>query len=871
MSRRTFWNLGWRYVVRHPWQSILMVLGITLGVAVVVAIDLANASASRAFDLSTETVAGRATHQIAGGPQGLEEGLYTQLKRAGVAAPMAPVLSTYVSSAQLGERPFQLLGVDPFAEPPFRSYLGGTGGGAEAARPAPAIGDLTRLLTEPGAVLISSDVAERYGLAACGADSPEENCQITLEIDGKPQAVFVSGLLEPSDNLSRRALDNLILADIATAQELTGRIGKLDRIDVILPEKGLKAFSQQSAQINALLPEGVRLQPVNARSGTIEQMTAAFRVNLTALSLLALVVGMFLIYNTMTFSVVQRRSMFGTLRSLGVTRREIFALVSVEALVAGLLGASLGLALGILMGQGAVRLVTRTINDLFFVVSVQGIQIPLVSLVKGFVLGVAATLFSAIPPAWEAASAPPRSALRRSNLESKARRYVRWAALAGVILSAIGLGILLIPTHSLVVSFTGTFAVIIGCALLAPVVTGALMRLVAPVLGRLWGSLGRMAPRDVVNSLSRTSIAIAALMVAVSVTIGVSLMVGSFRHTVIAWLDQTLQGDVYISTPSLTASRSSAEIDPAVVAQVRDWSGVQRVDVLRTANVDTPNGSIQVAATDNTTVAEERVFLSNQVPPERMWAEMLDGAVIVSEPLANRLDLPHQNGSIRLFTDQGTQDFPVIGVFYDYASPQGTVMMALPVYRQYWNDTAITALGVRLEPGVQADQVTRDLQDQLPDRQRLLIRSNQTLREEVLIVFDRTFAITGALQLLATIVAFIGILSALLSLELDRQRELGILRAVGLTVRQVWGLIMIETGLMGAVAGLLSMPTGYVLAVILVYIINRRSFGWTLQMQVALAPFVQAMLVAVVAALLAGIYPARRMGAMTTSEAMRGE
>jgi putative ABC transport system permease protein len=523
------------------------------------------------------------------------------------------------------------------------------------------------------------------------------------------------------------------------------------------------------------------------------------------------------------------------------------------------------------MGQGAVRLVTRTINDLFFVVTVQGIQIPIASLVKGFVLGVAATLLSAIPPAWEAASAPPRAVLTRSSLESKARRYVRWAALAGVLLLAIGLGILLIPTRSLPVSFTGTFAVIIGCAMLAPVITGVLMRLVSPVLGRIWGSLGRMAPRDVVNSLSRTSIAIAALMVAVSVTIGVSLMVGSFRHTVIAWLDQTLQGDVYISAPSLGASRPSAEIDPSVAERVRNWPGVQRVDVLRATDVDSSNGPVQLAATDNYTAAEERVFLSSEMPPARMWEQMLAGAVIVSEPLANRLELPRLGASLTLFTDQGEQDFPVIGIYYDYASPQGTVMMALPVYRHYWNDPSITALGVRLERSAQADQVARDLQDRLPGRQSLLIRSNQALRQEALTVFDRTFAITGALQILATIVAFIGILSALLSLELDRQRELGILRAVGMTVRQVWGLIMIETGLMGAVAGLLSMPTGYVLAVILIYIINRRSFGWTLQMQVAGAPFVQAMLVAVVAALLAGIYPARRMGGMTSSEAMRGE
>jgi len=155
--------------------------------------------------------------------------------------------------------------------------------------------------------------------------------------------------------------------------------------------------------------------------------------------------------------------------------------------------------------------------------------------------------------------------------------------------------------------------------------------------------------------------------------------------------------------------------------------------------------------------------------------------------------------------------------------------------------------------------------------QRLFVRPNQALRDDVLEVFDRTFAITGALQLLATVVAFIGVLSALLSLQLDKQRQLGILRAVGLTARQLWGLVMLETGLMGTVAGLLSMPTGYALSLILIYIINRRSFGWTLQMQAEPAPFIEALIVAVIAALLAGIYPAYRMGKMVTAEALRFE
>ncbi len=866
-----------------------MVLGITLGVAVVVAIDLANASASRAFDLSTATIAGKATHQITAEPLGLDESVYTRLVRSGLEVIAAPVISQYVSSPMLGDRPYQLLGIDPFAEGPFRDYLGG-GIGTNTNRPPAGslttpVGDLTTFLTQPGAILLSADLADRYQIQPCPAqqlapDLPEPGCHLELDFGGQFRSVFVAGLLQANpntDRINRRGLDSVLLADIATAQELTGKLGKLDRIDLILPETnspgGVSESSSSSlaAEIQQLLPKEARLQPVEARTGTVEQMTAAFRINLTALSMLALVVGMFLIYNTMTFSVVQRRPLFGTLRCLGVTRREIFGLVTSEALVVGLLGALLGSGLGILLGQGAVRMVTQTINDLFFVVSVQGVQILPASLIKGSLLGVVATLLTAGPPAWEAASVAPRAALSRSSLEVKARRAIFLAAVAGISLLVSGGLILLIPTRSLVVSFGGTFAIVVGFALLVPVTTGFLMRRITPALGRIWGPLGRMAPRDVINSLSRTSIAVMALMVAVSVTIGVSLMVSSFRHTVIIWLSQSLQGDVYISAPSLNANQPGPSLNPNVIEKVRNWPGVVRADVLRAVQVDTPQGSVQVAATDNYSVAQERIFLSADLAVDQMWAAMLDGAVLVSEPYANRIGLPRHQGEVSLYTDQGLQTFPVIGIYYDYASTQGTVLMALPVYRSNWNDSELTAIALRLAPGYDPDQVANGLQSALSPIQKLLVRPNQALRQEVLVVFDRTFAITGALQLLATIVAFIGVLSALLSLELERQRELGILRAVGLTIRQLWGLIMLETGLMGSVAGLLSMPTGYGLALILVYIINRRSFGWTLQMQINWEPFLQALAVAIIAALLAGIYPARRMGSMIISEAIRSE
>ncbi|HRI55995.1 MAG TPA: ABC transporter permease, partial [Anaerolineae bacterium] len=298
---------------------------------------------------------------------------------------------------------------------------------------------------------------------------------------------------------------------------------------------------------------------------------------------------------------------------------------------------------------------------------------------------------------------------------------------------------------------------------------------------------------------------------------------------------------------------------------------VARMDTLRSATVDSPHGPVTLAAVDNPDLGDERIFLASDGAPEDVWAAMQAGAVIVSEPFANRVGLPRRGGEVTLQTEQGARAFPVAGIYYDYTSSQGVVMMALPRYRALWQDTAVTGLALRLEPGIDPDQVTRGLQDALAPVQSLTVQPNQALRAEALVIFDRTFAITGALQLLATLVAFIGVLSALLSLMLDKQRELGILRAVGLTGRQLWQLVSLETGLMGAAAGLLAMPTGLVLALILIYIINRRSFGWTLQLQLTPEPFVQALMVAVVAALLAGLYPAYRMTRMAAADAMRFE
>ncbi|MEX1247573.1 MAG: FtsX-like permease family protein [Anaerolineales bacterium] len=846
----SLFKVAWRYLLGHPLQTVLMLLGISLGVAVAVSVDIANASASRAFDLSVEAVTGRSTHYVSGGPSGIPEETYVALRRAGLEIPMAPILSQLISSPELGGVPLQLLGIDPFAEQPFRSYL-------FSEETQTNIEQIGAFYGVPGAILISTDLAERYGLSAGET--------IELMISGRSQTGYIAGLVEPRDSLSRRALENLVLADISTVQELGGRLGVLERIDLILPADGEQGALQQ---LQDLLPAGLEILPAEGRSQAAEQMTAAFRTNLTALSLLGLVVGLFLIYNTMTFSVVQRRQVFGTLRALGVSGREIFILVLGEALLVGLVGSLLGLGLGVVMGRGAVDQVAQTINDVFFTLTVREVSLPASSLIKGGLLGLGATFLAALVPAWEAAKSPPRRILSRSQLELISGKILGRAALLGALMAAISGALLAFVDLGLSASFAGTFGVTIGLALTTPWITQRLMPLAARVLGRVIGPLGRLAPREVSASASRTSPAVAALMVAVAVTIGASLMISSFRGSVLAWLDQILSNDIYGSVAGASLAEPAVPIKAEIIARVESWPGVEAVHLLRNIEVDSPYGPITISANDNPNDGNEQLYIEKQGSGSEVWAAIQDGAVIISEPLANRLGLG-MGDSIVLYTPQGEHSFHIVGVFRDYTSSRGNITMWLEVYRQLWGDQAVTAFSARVEPGTGVDAVVAAMRQDLTKTQFLNIRSNAGLRAETLEVFDRTFLITSALQIITTGVAFVGVLSAMLALQLEKQRQMGILKAIGLSLRQLWALTLLETGLMGLVAGLLALPTGYIVAEILLQLINKRSFGWSLQMRLQAEPFIQALLIAVAAALLAGLYPAYRAGRRSAADAMR--
>jgi putative ABC transport system permease protein len=558
-----------------------------------------------------------------------------------------------------------------------------------------------------------------------------------------------------------------------------------------------------------------------------------------------------------------------------MTRREVYAMILLEAVLLGLLGTLAGLGLGVLLGRGAVQLVTRTINDLFFVVTVREIEVPALTLIKGAVIGVAAALIAAAVPAYEATSVPPAGALQRSNIEERSRRALPWISGGAILLLGVGT-LLLIPNWNLVVAFAGLFIIIIAAALLAPSLTLGLMVLVQRVANTISSVIGRMAPRTIVRTLSRTSVAVAALMVSVSVIIGVGVMISSFRATVELWLDEVLQADIFVSPPSLGASQIQNTLDPALINDLANYPGIschaftRAVDgVVFLSNDPEQAIPVRLNALSEDLAGAQRRYRAAVGDWQATWAAVEAGGIIVNDPMANRYDI-HVGDQVTVQTDRGKHDFPVVGISVDF-DVNPLIVLADSVSRQWWDDKAISAIALFVEPGRNVDAMVAELRHAFGGRAELVISSNRGMRENALEVFDRTFAITIALQMLAALVAFIGILSTLMSLQLERVREIGVLRATGMSRGQLWRLSLFETGLIGTSAGLLAIPVGYVLALILIYIINLRSFGWTLEMRLEPREFIQAFLVALIAALAAGLYPAWRMGRIPPAEAVRAE
>lgn len=879
---RTLLLSGVRFHLRRRVQFCLTLLGMALGVAVVAAMFIAIDSAKRGFDHANDAVFGNVTHVLTGGSSGIDERVFAQLRLQWPTLAAAPVVLEQVSAGHGDNaRRLQLMGIDPFADAAFRSHS-----------PSPESSLLANFLSEPGSVVLSTATAARQGVVV-GDD-------LVVHAAGRSVRLHVIGVLDRLNELQNAALEQVLLVDISTAQEVLGMVGWLSRIDLNIAS-AIGSDGQGDGQgygegngvdaalpaLQAILPADVRVEAGSATAQVREQMTRAFYLNLRMLSVLALVVGLFIIYNAMSFSVVQRRSLFGTLRAIGVTGRELVAVVLCEALLFALAATALGVPLGIALANVLLNLVTRTVDDLYFLATVGVVHVDVSALAPAIALGLLGSLLAAAIPALEATAISARAAMSPSDLERRVSAAVPMLAGAGVC--AALLSVLLLAAgrsgNDLASAFAALFALVASAVLLAPALTGGLVRLLQAMVPVRAGALPVMALRGLRAGMSRTAVAIAALMVALATTVGVAVMVSSFRVSLHDWLQATLSADIYIG---VAGRGMTARLPDDLAGKIAALQPVQSVAMSRDLRVRTDHGEVALKAMTEIPDAYRGLTMTSgfgrghKVVSEALaWQALKESvehgvehhvghrkAVLISEPFSRRTRLG-TGDVVRLYTDRGVRNVHVAGVFRDYASDQGLMIMGIGAYRAMFGDTGISGLAIALFDEADATATVAAIERLAGTQVPLRVRAQSAIREASVVIFDRTFAITRVLQWLATLVACVGVLSALTALALERGKEMAVLRAQGMTRGDLLILLQCQSLAMGLIAGLLALPLGAAMALVLTHVINRRAFGWSMEFHLPPQVLGHTVLIAVIASLLAGLYPAWRLSRSNPAQALR--
>jgi putative ABC transport system permease protein len=801
-------------------RSALTVLSVALGVAVVLAIELAGRAASGSFLSSLKTLVGETDIEITANG-GVDERWMARLSTQPWNARFVPVIEREVAMAGAGST--TLYGVDPFAHAP----------GADLPR-------LPEGADPESSIFLSRPLAARAGMRP---GSP-------VQMLG--QTFTVRGIVEGKEA-------EFAVLDIAAAQKALHAYGTLDRIDGFAPRG--EDFARFEGDLRRLLPPSYFVTKPGARSEENQRMLSAFRWNLRVLSYISLIVGAFLIYNTIAVSVVRRRAEIGILGAVGASRAQIFWLFAGEALALGLVGSLVGLALGRLLAQAAVGLISGTVHSLYMSSRPAAIALDTGTALLAGGGGIAMSFLSAFAPAREATSVPPTEAMQRGAHEFHAR--VRWPRRLGMAALAAAAALAASQREAIygapVFGYLAALASIAAAALATPAVVLAANRLTRSAVRRFFGAPGILAGRSLEGSLARTSVIIAALGTAVAVMASIGIMVGSFRETVQAWLEHQLRADIYLRPAGRTGAGQFPAMPNGAIAIARSVPGIDAIDVFHGMEFRFRGERANLGAADFEIASRYHRL---------RFLEGGRGEAIVSEPLARKHRL---HAGDRIALPLGGEQVPlrIAGVYYDYSSSQGWVLIDRSLLLRHLPNQAPTNVALYVRPQWR-DRVERELRARLAG-QGVVVARNDELRRNALQIFDRTFAITYALEGVAVVVAMLGAANSLLALVLDRRRELGLLRYLGAAPAQLRRVILLEAGFIGALANLLGLALGFALSLLLIFVVNKQSFGWTIQFQPPAGLLAGAFGLIWCATVLAALYPARIATRLNPIEAIHEE
>ena len=805
----------WREIVRAPLQSVLSVMGVALGVAAVVAVNIANHSARESFLAAAQTLQESATHTIVGD---LSDSDYRRIALK-TDFLLQPVVSGKVRLPDADSLSATIYGIDPIANFQFN---------AAAARNSTASGDFIGLLAEEFGVMASADTLRLFGT--------QVGSQIRIRFGQNHHVLTVTGIIQAREPLQNQALNSVLVADIAVAQSILDKRGKISSIQLRLPDA-----TEAVRAVESLLPSGAALKgKVNYRR-SIASVTEAFQTNLTAMSLLAILVAVFLIYNTMTFLIARRKSMIQILRALGVTRGSVAGCLFAEAVLIGVIASAGGFLIGISLAEFLLNLVERSISNLYFPVNAQLTVVPKTAFALAVALGSASTLAAALPALSDVLRIMPSFGKFHQGLAHRRSQGLIRALMASGFFVVCAVVAMNVNPTSVVIGFVSIYFAVAAYLCLVPMLCQGLHQIMRRICKRFFGIRGVLSSRALAMAGGRTSVAVCALCIAISATVGVGVMIGSFRTAVDSWLDDRLRADVYVSTQGHGDRLSEDHI-----RQLSQMPGVQSIGVANWTWLNLTSGRVRVFAVDYGQYAFSGYRFKHQVA--QIWQRFQSEGVIVSEPFAWAHSVT-AGDSITLQAHGKSAELPILGVYYDYSSDRGIVAIHRDAYVAQFDDETITTAAIFANPGTDIDALEQSAESVIDSPDVRIWRAGK-MHELSMEIFDQTFAITAVLRSLAVFVAIVAVVSTLAMIQLDRRHEHRIVRALGFSSREIRISASAEAGMLGLFAALVSLPVGLMLTWLLIWVVNQRSFGWTMQMVIDGSILAEAVVLSVCAAVL---------------------
>ncbi len=859
-------NLFRRISVKHirhqKTRTFLAVCGIALGVASMVSIDIVNKSVLVSFEDSINRVAGRAALQITGAESGFPEAMLDRVQNVPGVEYALPVIETTANFADGTNRSFMILGVDSLQDQQIRSY--------KLTDESADIPDPLMFLARSDSILLTKAMADREGIKI--------DQQIRIQTVQGFKTFYVRGLLNP-DGPAGASGGDIAVMDVYAVQKVFGKEGKIDHIDVsFLPGQNLDTMKER---IQAALPEGYYVDTPAVRTRQMETVTLRFRRSMGLVSFMALLVGMYLIYNTVAISVVHRRKEIGIMRALGATRGQIIQLFLGETVFLSGLASLLGIGLGIVFAKLTVGVVAQSLTDITVRASIAELSFSWTSFGIDAGIGIGASLAASLSPAFSGSRITPISAIRAlpySDAATLLSKKIK-AASTFFLLASISLFIVYITSNASSnirnsgVVFLIMVLLLIGTSLFSPVFLRRFIGLFHRYLSTHLGAGGTLAGLNLQKNLSRNAVAVAAVFYGIALFVGSSGLIQSVRMSLIDYIDSIIRADILISSGHPLATGGSANIPMPMEMreEIEKIPGVLSAEPFRKVYLNYQGNRILLEMFD---VAERMEYCPAMIAQGRRedMRRLLprQDHVVVNESFAARFRIK-PGDSIVLPTPRGPIPFGVAAVVVAYGSDSGTVWMDINTFERHWQDRLADMFEARIKPGADLVAVREAILNRFGKERKLFVLPAHEFRLEVRKMLDRMFLVNNAVIVITLIIAGFGIIITLLASVIERTRELGILRAIGMTRKQVAGVVLVESLLLGAAGGVLGAATGILVGWLNVEAFFRIDFGANIAYHIHYASIVLAVVLAAGLAAFAGLYPAWRAAKTNITEALSYE